>query len=279
MEKINWLASYPKSGNTWMRIFFINLLHPNLKTSVNELQYIRHAASRALFDEYSDVPSSDLTSYEIDQMRPAVYNSMAESMREPFLLKIHDSYKIVGENSPLIPKNASNAIIYLMRNPLDIALSFSTFKSVDIDQIIQEMGDKENTLAKDDKRSLKIQLPQKLSSWNEHVKSWTEQLDIPVLTVKYENLLIDPFTQFKKAVFFLGYDFPDEAIRLAIQKSSFNVLKNQESMLGFREKFSSTKVFFRKGIAGEGVKELSPAQILRITNNHQEMMQSFGYLS
>jgi aryl sulfotransferase len=278
MKKINWLASYPKSGNTWMRIFFINLLHPNLKTSINQLQYIRHSASRALFDSYSDIPSSDLTSLEIEQMRPEIYEAMAKSAQDQFFLKIHDVYKKDEKSHSIISQEASKAIIYLVRNPLDLALSFSKFKTVSIDQIIEEMEREDNTLSKDDQRSLKVQLPQTLSTWNHHVKSWTQQSDIPILIVKYEDLLKEPFYQFKKVVQFLGFNYSDNEIKVAVQKSNFETLKNQESVLGFREKYSSTEVFFRSGVAGEGEKKLSLSQIQQITKPHQEMMQRFGYL-
>jgi hypothetical protein len=279
MGKINWLASYPKSGNTWMRIFFINLLHPNLKTSINELHYIRHAASRALFDYYSDFPSSDLSNSEIEQMRPDVYEAMAKCVKDSFFLKIHDIYQKEKCNPPIIPKTASKAIIYLVRNPIDLAISYSNFKLVSINEIIEEMGRKDHALAKVDQRRLKTQLPQLLSSWSEHVKSWTQQTEIPIITVRYEDLLKNPFKHFKKVVDFLGFEFSDFEIKLAIEKSSFHTLKSQESVLGFQEKFYSENVFFRKGVAGDGTARLSTAQIQSITKTHHEMMQSFDYLT
>jgi hypothetical protein len=279
MKGIHWLASYPKSGNTWMRIFLINLLNPTLQNSINHISYIRHAASRALFDEYAGINSSDLTTLEIEQLRPKVYEAMAIANKESFFLKIHDTFQTLSDHQLLVSKKASKSIIYLVRNPLDVVVSFSKFKKVSIDQIILEMESTENSLAKSDQQSLKMQLPQILSSWNEHVKSWTQQQEIPILVVRYEDLLSHPIQEFKKVVDFLGLSYSDEEIELASKKSDFSTLKSQELEHGFSDRFFATTEFFRKGVSGEGLKSLSSDQIRRITSQHQEMMQLFGYLT
>lgn len=278
MKGIHWLASYPKSGNTWMRIFLINLLYPNLKSSVNHINFIRHAASRALFDEYAGINSSDLTTLEIEQLRPQVYEAMAIAKKESLFLKIHDTFRTLNDHQLLVSKKASKSIIYLVRNPLDIVVSFSKFKNVSIDQIILEMENCENELAKSDQQSLKMQLPQLLSSWSEHVKSWTQQQEIPILVVRYEDLLSHPIQEFEKVVDFLELSYSNKEIKLASQKSSFSTLKSQESEHGFSDKFPTTTEFFRNGVSGEGVKELSSVQIQRIINQHREVMHSFDYL-
>ncbi|HJX72016.1 MAG TPA: hypothetical protein VJ346_08695, partial [Bacteroidales bacterium] len=70
-KKIVWLASYPKSGNTWFRIFLTNLLnHTNEPVDINNLYPSTIASSRSLFDEATGLESSDLTLDEIELLRP-----------------------------------------------------------------------------------------------------------------------------------------------------------------------------------------------------------------
>lgn len=280
MNKINWLASYPKSGNTWVRIFLINLLHPDLETAViNELRYIPNAASRSLFDEYSGVNSSDLTDREIEQLRPEVFESLANSAKDQFFLKIHDVYSTLSNDKALISQEASKSIIYLIRNPLDVVVSFAKFKNISIDQMISEMEDAENALAKSNRYNFKVQLQQRLASWSEHVTSWTQQTDVPVLVIRYEDLLRATFSNFENIVAFLGLSYSEYEIKLAIQKSSFEKLKEDELRFGFKDKFATTDFFFRKGVSGEGMKELSTQQIDRVIKKHQQVMLLYDYLS
>jgi hypothetical protein len=75
---ITWLASYPKSGSTWFRVFHANLVRDGDEpVSINELDDTLHAGSRALFDETTGVEASDLTADEIDRLRPRVYEEVS----------------------------------------------------------------------------------------------------------------------------------------------------------------------------------------------------------
>ena len=279
MGNINWIASYPKSGNTWVRIFLINLLYPDLKTkAINELSLAPNAANRNLFDEYSGINSSDLTDLEIQQLRPAVFESLSKITKNQLFLKIHDVFGTFSNKQILISKEASKSIIYIIRNPLDIAVSFAKFKNTSIDQIISEMEDPENTLAKSNKYNFKMRLPQKIASWSEHVISWTQQTDVPILVIRYEDILNDTFLFFKDIVSFLGLSYSVKEIRSAIKKSSFEKLKEDELNFGFGEKYASTDLFFRNGVSGEGIKKLSTQQIDRIIKKHQKIMLLYGYL-
>ena len=68
-KNIIWLASYPKSGNTWFRIFLTNLLQKHTSpANINELTGGPIASSRQLFDELTGIDSSDLTFDEIEKL-------------------------------------------------------------------------------------------------------------------------------------------------------------------------------------------------------------------
>ncbi|NJK96875.1 MAG: sulfotransferase domain-containing protein, partial [Bacteroidales bacterium] len=126
-KKIIWLASYPKSGNTWFRAFLANLLHPGDKPAdINELEGGPIASSRALFDEATGLSSSDLTPAEIENLRPFVYRYIARNSTEIIFHKIHDAYTLTSEGVALVPAEATRCAIYFVRNPLDVAVFFCT---------------------------------------------------------------------------------------------------------------------------------------------------------
>lgn len=73
MPRTIWLASYPKSGNTWLRLFLANLLPPEqAPVDLNQLsEPTPIAASRGHFDDLLGAPSALLTQTEIDRLRLA----------------------------------------------------------------------------------------------------------------------------------------------------------------------------------------------------------------
>src|ERR1035438_8198169 len=76
MSEIVWLASYPKSGNTWLRVFLSNFLRPNaVPADINELEFGVGAHDRALFDSALGVESADLTEEEIECHRSEEHTS------------------------------------------------------------------------------------------------------------------------------------------------------------------------------------------------------------
>ncbi|MBR9831836.1 sulfotransferase domain-containing protein [bacterium] len=277
-KNVVWLASYPKSGNTWLRSILVHLLQPAQKDDrLDYLKHIRYVSDRRLFDEYSGIDSSDLCDEEISLLRPKVYETMSSHSKENLFFKIHDAYQILSNGEALISKKASKSIVYIVRNPLDVAVSFSAFKRSTIDKVIEEMNDKSFCLA-DSKHSLKMEIRQYLSSWSNHVESWTKQKDIPVLVVRYEDLICDVFGVVSQVVEFLELPCSIQQIKLAIDESSFYKLKKMEEDYGYLEKHSNCNSFFRSGVSGEGIKKLTQIQVEKIKLDHQEMMQFLGYL-
>ncbi len=95
MNNIVWLASYPKSGNTWFRIFLSNLLsEKEEEQDINSLYSTPIASCRSMFEESLSIESSDLSNDEIDLMRPEFYRNISSEVKdeEKSYHKIHDAY-------------------------------------------------------------------------------------------------------------------------------------------------------------------------------------------
>jgi hypothetical protein len=278
MSGIVWLASYPKSGNTWFRVFLTNLLRDGDEpASINELESTPIASAREIFDENVGIEASDLTADEIDRLRPELYCRLAETTGEPLYMKIHDAYTEVAPNRPLIPAAATIGAIYLVRNPLDVVISNAHHHGTDYDTAIARLANDAAALNHPSDRLLN-QLRQKLLSWKGHVLSWVDTTPFPVCLLRYEDMKATPLETFTRAVRFAGLVRSKAQIEKAIRFSAFDVLQGQENATGFREKSVAASRFFRKGESGTWRKELSSEQIARIVADHGAVMRRFGYL-
>ncbi len=278
-KKIVWLASYPKSGNTWFRIFLSNLLRKTIKPAdINDLYATPIASNRILFDEITGLSSADLTPDEIDCLRPEVYKHASRESSELFFQKIHDAWHPTSSGVPMIPQDVTKCVIYIIRNPLDVAISFSNHLNKTLNKTVSIMSDMSFALcSKPDQ--LNIQLQQRLLSWSGHVHSWVDESNLPILVLRYEDMKENTFNEFSKAVKFMELNATDEEIRLAIEFSDFKEMQKQEAESGFSEKPIGASTFFRKGLTGGWRSELSPDLVKNICNSHFEIMRRFGYLS
>lgn len=276
LRKIIWLASYPKSGNTWLRVFLTCLLRPDEEMDINNLAGGPIASSREVFDEISGLSSSDLTREEIENLRPDVYIHLAKMSKGILYRKIHDAYIATASGRPLIPAEVSKSVVYVIRNPLDVAASFANHLNKALDETIALMGKTSYAFCSKD-HLMHNQLEQKLLTWSEHVESWLDLSNLPVHILKYEDMIYNSFETFKQAAQFLGFKKSDEEIQKAIRQSEFNQLHQQEKEKGFKEKAPDSPAFFRQGKEGTWKDELSKEQADLIIHQHKKVMERFGY--
>ncbi|MBI2567162.1 MAG: sulfotransferase domain-containing protein [Candidatus Schekmanbacteria bacterium] len=260
MPRTIWLASYPKSGNTWLRVFLANLLFPEqapvdiaslpLRTPI--------AADRRLFDTRLGIPSAFLTPEEIARLRPEADREVAAEHPLPLLLrKVHDAYTRLADGRPLLGSAPDFAAIYILRDPLDVAASAANHWGCSADGGAERMLDPTFGLARG-RRGLPAQLPQTLLSWSAHVLSWIEA-PMPIHLMRFRAMRESPLPTFRAAVRFLGLEQGDGAIAAAIAASSFENLRAQESAHRFPEAPRAVPRFFRSGGCGDGARLLSPA--------------------
>ncbi|WP_089941549.1 sulfotransferase domain-containing protein [Candidatus Entotheonella palauensis] len=276
---IIWLASYPKSGNTWFRAFLANYLreadHP---VDINRLGGGPIASARMMFDDEAGVKASELTVDEIERWRPRVYEQISAACTSPLFMKIHDAYTYNAQGEPLMSKAATQGVLYFVRNPLDVAVSYTHHAAAEIDSIIALMGDSATSMVGHPKR-LFNQLRQRLLSWSDHVLSWVDEPGLRVHVMRYEDMQLRPFETFRDAVTFV--DLPDDAERIerAIAHASFEVLRGQEVEKAFQEKTFRAESFFRKGKIGSWREVLTREQVERLIADHGDVMRRFGYLT
>ena len=277
MNRIFWLASYPKSGNTWMRALLTNYTRDcDEPASINELDGAWTASLRETFDEVTGLDSAGLNERQIAYYRPLVQEKIAAESAGPVFFKVHDAYTNGSQTPPLFSRGATAGAVYLVRNPLDVAVSYAHHRCETLDRTIAMMRDDNAMLVGSDKPG--DQLPQKLRSWSTHVSSWVNAANIRVHVVRYEDLVKQTAGVFADTVAFLGLELDLRRVDRAVEFSSFQRLRAQEFAVGFAEKQPIALSFFRSGRAGSWHEHLTAGQVQELVANHREGMQQFGYL-
>jgi hypothetical protein len=270
-----WLASYPRSGNTWLRIIFFHILNSSHHTvDINSIDIGLHAASRTIFEALGYI-SSEMTQDEISNLRPAAYKYF--SIRNPDLefVKVHDFYGHTPNGNSLFPRAATKVAIYIIRNPLDVVVSLSHHLNISLDDAIECLNSN-YTISADETRCSR-QLQQVVSNWSHHVSSWTKQSDLPVIIVRYEDLSVSPLQSLQNILSSIDIIVDSSSIERAVELSGFSYLQNQELVHGFPEKANIPSLFFREGKIGSWQNLLADTQVAKIIERHGKVMEQFGY--
>jgi hypothetical protein len=272
-KNIVWLASYPKSGNTWFRSFLSSLLHEKV-VDINEIDEGKIFSRRNIFENTLDLDSTLLDSNEVKTLQPKVFSYLNEKSSNKMYFKIHDAYVTNESNVSIVPEKSTFAAIYFIRNPLDVVISFTNHNASNIDKTIDTMANMKLLLGTE----TGLQFRQPLLTWSEHFESWTTKPNFPVYVLRYEDMLNDTFNVFKNVIQKIGLEYTEEEIQIAIDATSFDKLRKQEDENGFREKNPDSPKFFNNGKSGTWQGVLTDEQVNKIISDHGEVMKQLGYL-
>jgi len=254
-NKIIWVASYPKSGNTWVRFLLANLLCGQIKTSEN----IEHI---------------------IPDIHKPLVNKKIYQFNDVIFLKTHWKYEKVES----LKINTIGAI-YIIRNPLDIIVSHLNYFRIS-DNVIEK-----NSFIEQFVNSCGA--PQwinfQMGTWIENIESWAYRKNkFPCLIIRYEDLKTNPYVVVLNICNFLNLHKTETEVNQAIEQSSFQnlcVMEKQElknSTNGFflSEHQSMNDKEFRfmhKGVVGTFRQVLTKEQIKRSIDKFGGIMKKLGY--
>src|SRR5215813_5495319 len=272
--KILWLASYPRSGNTWLRVLLHNLLRdPAEPYDINRLQDFTLIDSQARWYRLFDPrPLTELTKEDVAALRPRAHEAMTRASRDTVFVKTHNAL-VEDRGAPMISLEHTAGAIYIVRNPLDVAVSYSHHFGVPLADAVAAMNRPGNqSVANQPQFVYELH-----GSWSENVRSWTATPSPGLHVVRYEDLLHEPERVVAGIVAFLSLPVAPDQIRRAVEFSSFAVLQQQEARHGFRERSLKSAEFFRAGESGQGQRLLPADLIESLVARHQEQMARFGY--
>ena len=268
LQRIIWLASYPKSGNTWTRAFLGNYLAPKgRKLTINELNTFTTGDVRQDFwDKAWGGPYLGQSVDTCIEMRPKVLRLIAGSKPGTHFVKTHTKIDRIG-GFDLIPPEVTAAAIYIVRNPFDVALSLARHISQPVEVAIDRMCDFNAVTASD------TGIAEILGRWDAHVHRWTTAPGLPLHFMRYEDMSDDTEATFRSLLGFLQVPVNDGQLRRAIRASSFKELQKQESREGFGERPAGMEQFFSSGKPGGWQSDLTAGQIARIATQFDDAIR------
>jgi hypothetical protein len=274
MGNIVWLASYPKSGNTWLRAFLANLIaNRPLPVALAELpKYGTLEADPELYSRIAGQPSTELDFDQLCALRPQVHAAIAAAAPKTVFVKTHSMAGAL-DGVPLHTPAVTAAAIYVVRNPLDVVISMSHHFAIDLDAAIDYLGDERAATDNNDLFTTEF-----LGSWSQHVKSWADLESTRILVMRYEDLLEKPTKWFGKIARLVGLDMDRGRVERSIKHSDFRSLAGMEKRDGFVEVPIKGKRFFRAGRSNQWREALTRDQVVRIIASHRVQMQRFGYV-
>lgn len=275
MSQILWLASYPKSGNTWLRAFLANyLLDTKTPQDINALPDFVYGDMRAdYYEQLTGKAQADLAWPDINRLRPQVHRFLADARPGTVLVKTHNVLSAI-DDIPTITPEVTFGAVYVVRNPLDVAVSFSHHYGLTMEQGAKAICFKPLEIKPKDGHILQV-----VSDWSTNARTWMNAPGLYLKVIRYEDMTRAATKTFAGVLDFLKLPPDKERLKRAIRHSSFKVLSGQERRTGFVERSRNADRFFRKGRVGTWREELAPAQVDLIVECHKELMTEMGYLS
>jgi hypothetical protein len=236
-------------------------------------------SGKSVIENSLDLNSDFLYQHEIEEFQTTAHDYLFENLTNPRFIKIHDAYTFSRWTSkPIVPLKSNHLVIYIVRNPMDVAPSFANHSSTDNASIIEkQINNPDGSLVKIKPRAT-TQFHQLMGSWSMHVNSWSDQTVAPVHLVRYEDMSADPFNTFKEILEKIGLEYTDEQILATIKRTDFKEIKKLEEEQGFREKPNPDNSFFQTGKVGRWKDELTQEQIQSICTIHEQTMKKLDYL-
>tara|TARA_B100000963_G_scaffold338503_1_gene335419 strand:+ start:752 stop:1594 length:843 start_codon:yes stop_codon:yes gene_type:complete len=279
---IIWLASYPKSGNTWVRLFLQSYLSKNkeefnINQKPNDDFKINRFPNNKMLKKMQ-IDSSNF--FEIAKNWITVQEKINLNNRLN-ILKTHNAMCTINESKFTNKDNTSGAI-YIVRDPRDIAVSFSYHLGITLSEMVDLMINEEHLISEKDFVLEKKEAGSTfLSSWSNHYNSWKNYNLSKILIIKYEDLIKKTFEKFYEIISYLNkmekIEINEKNISNSIELTKFENLQNLEKKYGFEEKTLS-KTFFREGKIGSWKQELNKDLSKKIEKYFEKEMRELNYL-
>ena len=293
-NQIFWIASYPKSGNSLLRSIIISLFFTQdgifsleKAKGIGQFDTTNHIKrNQHIFgDDFGKLARIDI----LYKYMNALQTKEALGFKQDFIfLKTHSGLFEVG-GSPFTIKQNTRGIIYIVRDPRDVCISWGKHSGISIDDSINFMtNDFASTTWMEAKKREDI-FPEHIrprslfSSWEKHVISWTNtNWKLPILILRFEDLVYNKEEEILKIVNFFekNYNFKfsnkKSKIKNIINSTSFDKLKKEEQEKGFDEAIGN-KSFFSVGKKNQWEKKLNNEQIKLIEKKFAKVMKIFNY--
>jgi len=282
---IFWIASYPKSGNTWLRTLISSYYYSDDGIySENLIKRIRQFPEKMHFTDF-DYNQNIVT--DTSRFWIKAQEKINKDKKLKFF-KTHNAFGALNNNHFTDNKN-SIGVIYIIRDPRNVITSLMNHYELDNEQAIKWMTNEKNYIYDvinfDEDGYSDFQF---ISSWNTNYKSWLLQKKIPIKFIKYEDLLNQTFTVFKDVINFINITTRNnekikiDKLKNSINSTFFDKLQDMEKKNGFSEAITSKKnnkkiPFFNMGPKNDWKKILDKNLINRLNDHFEKNLIELSY--
>ena len=278
---IIWLASYPKSGNTWVRSFLSAYYYSSDgKFTFELLKKIKQFPSKEFFDR-------KLLSVDEASQNWLIAQKKIKDKKKICFLKTHNVNGAFKGNSFTTTEFTAGAI-YIVRDPRNVLTSVMNHYSLSESDGLKMMNSVYRNL-RDVNDNDNYSNYSFISSWSNNYNSWKLSKNINSLLIKYEDLENDKYKTFSKIVNFTNNiikkerNIDENKFKLAIETTNFEVLQKKEEYEGFDEAVYSSKEgkmkpFFNLGRKNNYKNLLKPETSKVIEGLFEKEMKELGYL-
>lgn len=279
---IIWIASYPKSGNTWVRSIISSLIYSNDGNfDFDLLKKIQQFPNKKYFENFTNDfhNINEIKKYWIESQ-----NFLNLDKKVKFFKTHHINCKI-GEHA-FTNKNNTLGTIYVVRDPRNLINSFTNHYSIDKNTAKNFIISRQSVTGALGEMKKDNNIFTVLGSWNDHLKSWTN-MNQNLLLIKYEDLIENPLNEINKITKYLenliDFSYNKEKINNIINSTSFEVMKKKEAEEGFHESVmdntNENKVnFFNLGKENKWEKHLNNEDQEFIKDKLGLEMKELGYI-
>ena len=272
-KTIVWLASYPKSGNTWTRLVLANyLMNREEPLSINDItKFCTGDASANAYERVGGPGFDKLHPTQHLQYRDLVLGQISANGADVNFVKSHNMNMPIF-NVPLFSPNMTRAATYIVRHPFDVTVSYARHFGMTSSEAARSICNLNNTT-----KAVGKNVKQFLSSWSNHVESWVTTKSFPVHVMRYEDMKKDPVRAFGGLIEALDVSLDQDRLARALKFSAFEELQKQEMRDGFVEASQNTERFFHTGGSGQWQDVLTKEDQDLIRQANGPMMAKFGY--
>lgn len=271
---IVWIASYPASGSREACIFLQQLIQQRNETQHGPypVGIDRISVERITKRSYADLLGfrpTDAHRDEVAKLRPRVQQRIAVENEGMVIIETRDAF-LFERGYPTVNTAVTAGAVYIVRNPLEVALSYAAQFGRNIDAAIQTMAMKD--AEGPDSAGMVYEVH---GSWSQHVWGWTRKPNRGLLVIRHEDMLSEPEATFGGLARHVLLDVAPEQLKAAIQHSS----TQREAVEHFGEGPQLPAPSFQSVRPGQWRDLLTPVQIQQIIKDHDEQMRRFGYLT
>ncbi len=276
---IIWLASYPKSGNTWIRSFIVSYYFSNDGNfNFDDLDRIPDYPNKNFLGKNVDV--SSIKEGEVYKFWENTQNTIRENSKAKFL-KTHNSLKPI-DNIPFTTAKNTLGVVHVVRDPRNVITSIKNhFGFSDYNKALKYMQTEGAFMKGEDNIKYAI-----VDSWRTHFISWMQNQSLKRISIRYEDLLNNPEKEFIKIVNFL-----DSILKIkggikkskflkSLDSTKFEVLQKGEEDGKFNENVIRNKEkvkFFNLGPKNNWKKVLPKDVQIKMNDYYKEDLKKLGY--